>query len=91
MPPTKENKIMHWVQTIMLSLITAAIISGVGTLRRMEVLVANHEKAFEYNAREHASYEIRLGTLQNKQDNQEGRLIKMEAILPELLYKKKGR
>lgn len=78
MAPQKENKIMHWLQTVLLGVITAAIYWVGGTLVDLKVIVSNQETKQVQIIKDGTEMKADIDELQKSKNNHEGRLIMIE-------------
>jgi len=97
MPPSKENKIMHWIQTILLSVISTTIIWVGNNIVDLKVTVAkltaertgDHEMVQADHARvSEVTFRMMEHDDKNKQQDQDINYLK--AMLPEVLRKKQS-
>jgi hypothetical protein len=96
MAPAKENKVMHWVQTVLLSLITAGILWVGNSLVELKVQFASISTKQEQDRQTVselrttvAEFRLKMNWTEDKANNHEKRISVVEALLPERLRKKK--
>lgn len=76
---------------VLMTIVIGFLQWNASTLMKLQNAMERQDEKNNFYVLKHQGYDILLGTLQNKQDDHEGRLIRVEAILPTLQSENKRR